>query len=184
MVTREAKKCFINLNEIFIRTKLKQRSTHTHLLSSDTASYSNHQFLILREGGVGRLGEGGRRRRVRRGGTIFFLHHRHLSEAPIKYPAKNISEDLSPAQRKYIFGRIFFPLPLSPYPLLGTISPNKGCVWTLLKAAIALADLHVFLAHGKGYKAHKLGIFCPPSNKVINKFYNRWSSLKHIVRWI
>ena len=39
--------------------------------------------------------------------TIFFFYHDHLSEAPIKYPAKNIWGDLWLARRKYIFGLIF-----------------------------------------------------------------------------
>ena len=39
--------------------------------------------------------------------TIFLFHRDHLSEAPIKYPAKNIWGDLWLARRKYIFGLIF-----------------------------------------------------------------------------
>ena len=45
------------------------------------------------------------------GEPFSFLHHDHLSEAPIKYPAKNILQDLWPAQRKYISVASFSPPP-------------------------------------------------------------------------
>ena len=73
--------------------------------------FHNHQFLIFSFA------------RDDVGEPFSFLHHDHLSEAPIKYPAKNILQDLWPAQRKYIFGRIFFPSP-SPPPLSQSLLPS------------------------------------------------------------
>ena len=167
------KKCFINLNEIFIRTKLKQRSTHTHLLSSDTASYSNHQFLILREGGVGR--EGGKEATCKTWGNHFLFAPPPSIRGTNKISGQeHFRRFIAGAEKIHFRSHLFSPSHFPPTPSLGQFHQ--------IKVAIALTDLHVFLAHGKGYKAHKLGIFCPPSNKVINKFYNRRSSLKHIIR--